>query len=88
MQFPKVNDNPQSLPLLNNKVERRLLGAKYNNYKKKLTKYKTKQKLHLKKKKTIKKTSSLLSQPTLQYLNTIKPAKEMFLCHATIWFRI
>ena len=33
MQFPKVNDNPQSLPLLNNKVERRLLGAKYNNYK-------------------------------------------------------
>ena len=53
MQFPKVNDNPQSLPVLNNKVERRLLGAKYNNYKK-LTKYKTKQKLHLKKKKTIK----------------------------------
>ena len=38
MQFPKVNDNPQSLPLLNNKVERRLLGAKYNNYKK-LSKY-------------------------------------------------
>ena len=87
MQFPKVNDNPQSLPLLNNKVERRLLGAKYNNYKK-LTKYKTKQKLHLKKKKTIKKTSSLLSPRTLQYLNTIKPAKEMFLYHATIWFSI
>ena len=43
MQFPKVNDNPQSLALLNNKVERRLLGAKYNNYKK-LSKYKTKPK--------------------------------------------